>query len=266
MPFTVPWLFVHIPKTAGTSLRNAAERYFGDRILRDYGPTAKATSPEILEHVYATPNRRKLIKLLESRQIAMIAGHIPYAAYADLIPPEKVLVVLREPVQRVVSEYHHAARFGDCRRKLVDFAARPLQRNKQSLFVDGLDLSHAALVGLSERYADSLALLKTRTGLALPILEHNLNPNKALSDEYLVTEEEREGVRALNADDVILYDRVLALFSKTFAALGSGASEPDGPSGAAENDGAARAPAEAAAGSDSFPGLLRLVFGWLRGR
>jgi len=45
-------LFIHIPKTAGTSFRVAAEKYFGeDNTFYDYSAKSPETSAEILENV-----------------------------------------------------------------------------------------------------------------------------------------------------------------------------------------------------------------------
>jgi len=46
-------VLVHIPKTGGTSLRVAAEHYFGpNRMLYDYGTGAKLTSDLVRKWVY----------------------------------------------------------------------------------------------------------------------------------------------------------------------------------------------------------------------
>ena len=41
------FVFVHIPKTAGTSFRLGADQYFGEKMVcRDYGPKAPETSED----------------------------------------------------------------------------------------------------------------------------------------------------------------------------------------------------------------------------
>ena len=43
-----PLFFIHISKTAGSSFRVAAERYFGkEHVFYDYGPKANETNPDI---------------------------------------------------------------------------------------------------------------------------------------------------------------------------------------------------------------------------
>ncbi len=48
--------FVHIPKTAGTSFRLGAESYFGrERIVYDYGKGSPASTPVVVDTLYAEP-------------------------------------------------------------------------------------------------------------------------------------------------------------------------------------------------------------------
>ena len=43
-----PIIYLHIPKTAGTSFRMSAEQYFGpDQVLNDYGEESPNTSEDI---------------------------------------------------------------------------------------------------------------------------------------------------------------------------------------------------------------------------
>ena len=50
-----PWVFIHIPKTAGTSFRVAAENHLGKgRTVRDYGSKAPYTSPLTESQYYTT--------------------------------------------------------------------------------------------------------------------------------------------------------------------------------------------------------------------
>jgi hypothetical protein len=197
--------FIHVPKTAGTSFRIAAEMRLEGRVLRDYGPKATDTSDAIMEHVYRHPDKEALARVIAERSIGMICGHVPYETYAHLVVPERVVVFLREPVQRVVSEFHHHQRLYGFAGTLMEFAAQHVQRNKQWNLVRGLNFARAGLVGLSEYYGESLRLLASRTDLELPHFELNTNPKKHGITEYQIPEEEAARLRELNAEDVLLY-------------------------------------------------------------
>ena len=65
-PKMPPKLFVHIPKTAGTSFRQAAESRFGlSRVLRDYGPNSDATSDTIKREVYSDDDATQIYRAIE---------------------------------------------------------------------------------------------------------------------------------------------------------------------------------------------------------
>lgn len=206
-------LFLHVPKTGGTSFRVAAARRLRGRILFDYGPNSAETSQEIHRYVHEQRDLEALAKVIAERRIGMICGHTPYGRYRSLVDPDRVVVLLREPCQRVVSEYHHAVRHDGFEGTLLEFARRPSHRNQQWRMVRGLDMSRAALVGLSEHYRESLGLLAQRTGLTLPGLQLNTNPERPDEGPYELDEDEVAELRELNAEDMALYRRAVEAFA-----------------------------------------------------
>ena len=216
-----PLLFVHIPKTAGTSLRMAAEEKLGERVLRDYGPNASETSDFIRERRYAEPpiGEARLGQDLEASGCRILAGHVRYADYAGVFAPDRVVTFVREPIARVVSEYHHHRRNRGLEMSLLEFARRPTNRNRQARMLVGAPLASLACVGISERYGESLELLARRTGVRLPELRANRNPDRegALSPAYPLTKEERDELARLNEKDVELYAEALRLFDASLS-------------------------------------------------
>lgn len=76
-------LVLHVPKTGGTALKGAMQAHFGDALAMDY-----ADRPPVLE------GRSALI------------GHFPATRY-DALEAEVRLTVLRDPLERTLSEYFH---------------------------------------------------------------------------------------------------------------------------------------------------------------
>lgn len=76
--------FVHIPKTAGTSFRQGAEKYFSsERIVYDYGANSKVTSPLAKEFLHADqPDFWQFRQALDNP--AMISGHVPITRFVSL--------------------------------------------------------------------------------------------------------------------------------------------------------------------------------------
>ena len=107
-----PVLFLHIPKTAGTSLLLALQNMFGDaRVLRLHGadPELQATIDGIVA------NRLD--------EISCLAGRIPVYFLEPHLDRFRPFTVLRHPVARVLSLYRFLRRASD-----ADLAALDLQR------------------------------------------------------------------------------------------------------------------------------------------
>jgi len=86
--------FLHIMKTAGTSLVNAMAARSGPRLC---------LSQVFLDHVPFLPE-----PLLQGA--ALVAGHLGAGVIPWLAPDAKVVTVIREPVSRVLSHYSHLRR------------------------------------------------------------------------------------------------------------------------------------------------------------
>lgn len=229
------YLFVHVPKTAGTSFRLAVEQAFSGRVAYDYGGHTPATSEVVREHVYRKPDLEALRAHLETNRIVLFGGHVTYRKYASLFAPHQVITLLREPIARIVSEYHHARRLNGFEGSLLEFAGQPRNRGLQSSVLSGLPLHQIGFVGITERYGEALAMLERRFRRALPELVRNVNPEHvAVASSYELSDEERAQLLEWNAADVELYARALERFdaqadphSQT-AGPGSGPSLPRG--------------------------------------
>ena len=105
-----PMIYLHIPKTAGTSFRKSAEQYFGPaQVLSDYGEQSSSTSEDIRSAVYAENDLASLRETgLEKK---FLTGHFSMAKYREIFPDSPVVTFFRNPVDRVISEYVH---FSSC--------------------------------------------------------------------------------------------------------------------------------------------------------
>jgi len=135
-----PYLFVHVPKTAGTSFRLAVEQMSGGLVAYDYGEETPATGDAVREHVYRHPDLPALHRRLTRDQIVLFGGHVPYRGYAQIFAPQRVITFLRELIERVVSEYHHACRVDGFAGTLLEFADLGHHRNLQATMLDGVPL------------------------------------------------------------------------------------------------------------------------------
>lgn len=88
-------LFVHVPKAAGSTVRETLNRTFGARrIFVADSDTAAAIS----EWQALTPSQR--------RRTRLIVGHMPVLMHNFVEGPFRYFTVLRHPVDRLVSHYY----------------------------------------------------------------------------------------------------------------------------------------------------------------
>jgi len=201
-------LVVHIPKTAGTSLRQALVAQFGKRrVTCDYGAESKATSREIMTRLYASGADRDipaLVAQLRASGCEALVGHFPVAKYAGCFKPEQIVALMREPLARMASEYLHRHRQGRYEGTFSEFIEEPWFRNMQSGMLQ--DRPERMFVGLAEQYRESLDLINQRFGLNLAHKKKNQGPKGGgLRIARELRPDVVERFYALNQADVALY-------------------------------------------------------------
>ena len=219
-----PLLFVHIPKTAGSSFRMGIDRLFGeDASMRDYGLKSSETSVEIRRSIYADEDPWKLRASLSAGKNRILVGHFPVMRYAGFFDALRVFTIVREPVQRVVSEYGHFVRNYGFKGSLMEFSRQAPFVNKQTDMLAGLPLEAIGLVGLTERYQDTMRLFGQLFGFQPIPLEENKG-REDLCEPYVLSPEEENELRQLNRRDLALYQRACDIFDRRVAVAAN--SEP----------------------------------------
>lgn len=217
-----PRLFIHIPKTAGTSLRSAAEICFGSsEVLRDYGPESADTSQSVKEHVYLGEGPTAIMHAIFEQQAKLVSGHFPLTKYKDVFCLADTATLVRNPVDQVVSHFQHMVRHYGHQGTLMDFARDPKYQNVQSQYVGMLDPALIGLVGLTESYRLFLEILKEQWDWNLPHRRQNVGNRLGIGKMKLSTEDRLE-IECLNATDERLYRRASRVFTNRFKAHESG--------------------------------------------
>jgi hypothetical protein len=206
-----PLVFVHIPKTAGTSFRMSLEKTLGiDQICMDYGAEYGGTSPCILEW-FKSRDSYRLYEMFNQKGFRVLAGHFGVARYVNLFPTQSMVTFLRDPVKRVLSEYSHFRRNHAYKGTLEEFCSWDRNKNMQTRMLANVPRTALGLVGITERYEDSLALFTHRFGLQLPIIQENTDPDR-VANEVKINEEKRKQIELFNREDSILYHRAVQDF------------------------------------------------------
>lgn len=208
---------VHIPKTGGTAFGELLAARFGQALLRDYDDRP-------LSHPAVARLGAALLRM--PAQPARVAGfaavHGHFLAVKYLAVPGDVVTWLRDPVQRVVSRYHHYLRDVSEGRPLqrvaglrpgLDLAAfieLPRFQDTMAKYFTGFPLRRVRCFGFSEDMAEGLARMRRVTGLELgpPILA-NANPARG-SEDYDLPEALRRRIEKLNAGDHRLWNEARA--------------------------------------------------------
>jgi hypothetical protein len=238
--------FVHIPKTAGATVISMFAAAYSKDAIRDSGNYFR--NPE------GTP--RKVIRRSKAGA-RVLSGHTPYGLFRAHLPAEtRYMTFLREPVDRVLSQYWRHIRRRDPSR-----AGRTKQRRGKKTRADSMeeafiemrlpeinnlatrllcgrpsplgDLPASALddakdnlgefefVGIQERFDESLVLLQRKLGLGLVTYEdRHVSSDRPTVDE--VAEDERALIEEHNQLDTELYRFGLELFED---AVGAAADE-----------------------------------------
>lgn len=215
-PPSVNYALLHIPKTAGTSLRVALEAALGaERVFpnEEYLWLRGGKYLNVGEMAFALAGA--------SPAVSLIQGHLSLREVKKLSPDAKMITVLRKPSERLISLLRHmrdrhgvtetfeeivsavdssAALANKQTRQLSVLASvAPMQEHLESA---KQQLATFAVVGLTERYRETLILCEALLGLSLGRPKH-LNLGRPSAEPW--STELTEKIEALNRYDSELY-------------------------------------------------------------
>ena len=226
------WLFVHVPKTAGSSMTAEASSILQPSFNIDIDHTdttrtyQKKFDAAVQDFVARQAERhyRFCTGHINARQVEMIREGVP-----DL----RCFTMLRNPMARLVSDYRYQrssmntaqAQFIANTPSFEAYVARPHVHNKISLNLAPREMVLAgdvagcvdyitkayAFVGLQEMYPMSLRALTTLMGEArTPEAKVRVNSNE--SDKVALSPELEEELKAKNAVDLGVFQAFLARY------------------------------------------------------
>jgi hypothetical protein len=215
-------IFLHLPKTAGSTLAEILERQYTPRgIVRLYESSADEVVASLPPSGFAHANA--------------IMGHFRYGVHRYVPGPTTYLTVLREPIDRVISHYYYVrndpthylwelAQHVDLREFVVACGTQEPNNDQVRLLAgsksDSVSLAHGRelliaaeqhlrdhfpVVGLTEDFDRSILLMKRALGWRLPFYARR-NVGKARPRKAVVSAEALDVIRTYNQFDLELYN------------------------------------------------------------
>jgi hypothetical protein len=219
-----PIFFTHIPKTAGTSFRLGVEDYLGQKsIIYDYGLKAKETSKLVRELMYGDASDLWCFyKECHKQEIRFVGGHVGIGRFVSGFKIGNSVTFVREPLQRVVSEFKHFVRHYGYEGTMMDFCTRPVMQNRHSKLLEAVPLEAIGIIGLTERYEESIELVNARFSWSVAVRADNKSHDHADNKTHQLSESEEKELRQLNQKDIALYRQCTKLFDTRYKLYQSG--------------------------------------------
>jgi hypothetical protein len=219
-------LFLHIPKTAGTSVHNVLHRHF-----------SKKEQLEI--NVFAEGKNLTSFPKEKLNELRLVRGHFAYGehkAFGEV--KSEYTTMLREPVDRCVSHYYYNLAEQDKKKKpggrRINVSLKELCESGDYLFVDNTQVrllsgnpkvaigtvtremmeeawgnlnKHFPVIGIQEQFDPYILSLCDRYEFNIPYYRKQ-RVNKGRKAVAELDEETRRAVAARNLFDIELYERV----------------------------------------------------------
>ncbi len=226
-------IFLHLPKTAGTTVNRLIEWEYPLQEMYSVDPVLYEWSAA---HLRNLPAERL-------RKIRMFKGHMTFGLHEVLPQPATYITVLRDPVDRVISAFSYMRSYKlhpfywKMRRQnwsLEDFVRNSQRDNVQSKIVAGAVYEepctrdiverakynlrhHFSVVGLSARLEESLALMKLRFGWKLSSYS-SFNVTRSRPKKRDLPEATLDLIHQKNAFDIELYECAQEIFESAVRA------------------------------------------------
>ena len=230
-------IFQHIPKTAGTTLRYIIQYQFPPSAICELYGSSGSPAQRIA--------KLQSLSKLQQQKIKIINTHVGFGLHDYLQQPCRYITFLREPVQRAVSMYYYFQKTKNpqfVELSLEEFvrtypgvqngmtknlsgivlqtqlgtaeADRELVCDRSSLEIARANLQrHFKFVGISERFDESLLLLRQILGWKIPLFDKSNTSKKPQSiDRQILKYIERQ-----NELDLQLYESATATFEELIA-------------------------------------------------
>ena len=224
-PIPVPTALLHIPKTAGTSLRVSLERALGSNLVFPNSAYLRKNGGK-----YLGPDEIKVALSGAPSGLRLIQGHFSLSQLREIASAANIVTVLREPVARAVSLLGHFKNIHGLSLTTDEIlsASGPLAKaatNHQTYLLSCLPkgappdeqldsakrtLESISVIGLTERYEDTLKLCEQYFEVSI---ESRLHMNVGRKESAFMAPEILEQLKSWNDLDGQLYRHADAILT-----------------------------------------------------
>jgi hypothetical protein len=226
------YIFVHIPKTAGTTFKNLLYNTGYKReellVIDSQGWLEQNSDRDIFSNRTQLPGSKK-IQL--NPQVKFLSGHVKASGMEKLFPGQQLITWIRDPIQRLLSSYNYYLRIGKYYGEfsassrgydLIDietWCTHVYKTDNMSKQLD-LPLDNFKFIGITEHFEAEVERFKNITGVDLlngkkyneVCTEYNINPTKkSIKERYEVNNELKQLIIEHNKEDYDLYNKCLQL-------------------------------------------------------
>jgi hypothetical protein len=232
MPDGCTTIFLHLPKAGGSTLNRIISRQYGPHEIYK---VRVAPRSEIVAELNGMPAE-------QLRGLRMIIGHAAFGLHAAVPKPCSYITILRDPIERVISQYYYILRMpGHQQHQVLARGEQTLAEyarfvgNGQTRLISGLESNatdalhlqtakanlenHFSLVGLTESFDQFLVLLSAELGWKLRGYRR-ANVTAQRPPAKMVPASTLAAIRAGNALDLELYLFARELFQRRARAQG----------------------------------------------
>jgi hypothetical protein len=228
-------IFIHIPKAGGTTLQRIIEKQYQTNNIF----TIKA------KYFYESIEEFKNLPEVRRREIRLLKGHMFFGLHKFLPMPCSYITILRNPIERIISHYYYVIQHPNHylhqdvishKMSLKDYVCSGISTeldNGQTRLLSGLEdpidfgqcsvdilenaknnlKYHFAVVGVLEKFNETLILMKKKFGWKLP-LYIRANRTRSRPKSNTLSQETLKAITKYNQLDIQLYEYAEQLFEE----------------------------------------------------
>ncbi len=217
-------IFVHIPKSAGTSFKGLLKKIYkpSEIIVVDSDGWYKDMNYSVAANRTNLPGAQQI---QPPASVKCITGHFNASCFVNLYPNADYITWVRDPIQRMISHYNYYLRIGayygqiaPTKRSydiidLETYATHSYNVNFMTQLIN-IPLTKFKFIGIVEKYDEEIKRFKETFGIDIneESQHYNLNPEKkSVQETYNVSDEQKEKLMKLHAEDYKLYNECLKL-------------------------------------------------------